>query len=155
MASIDPHTFPIIGLLGRATDLVQDDLHRELTARGHPEIRDGHGCVFGNIEPDGSRLTELAERAGLTKQAVGEVVADLERLGYVERTPDPTDGRAKIIRLSERGAEAQAAGFAILADIERRWGERYGAERMAVLRELLGDVLAGEWLGAASETAAA
>ena len=155
MVTVDPHAFPIIGLLARATDLVQDELHRELSAHGHPDIRDGHGCVFGNIEADGSRLTELAERAGLTKQAVGEVVADLERLGYVERTPDPSDGRAKIIRLTERGTEAQATGFVILADIERRWGERYGAERMAVLRELLGDVLAGEWLGESAETAAA
>ena len=61
-------------------------------------MRPGHGCVFGTIEPDGSRLTDLAERARMTKQTVGEVTTDLERLGYVERVPDPRDGRAKIIR---------------------------------------------------------
>ena len=60
--------------------------------------------MFGNIDPEGSRLTELAERARMTKQSVGEVATDLEQRGYVERVPDPADGRAKIIRLTERGA---------------------------------------------------
>ena len=64
-------------------------------------MREGHGCVFGFIDLDhGSRLTDLADRSGLTKQAVGEAVAELERKGYVERVPDPLDGRAKIIKLT-------------------------------------------------------
>ena len=60
-----------------------------LNEAGHPAIRQGHGCVFRFIHEGGSRLTDLAESSGLTKQAVGEVVADLEELGYVERAPDP------------------------------------------------------------------
>jgi DNA-binding MarR family transcriptional regulator len=144
MTDFDIHSLPLIGLLNRARDLVRDELNRELRSAGYEEIRDSHGCVFGNIAPEGSRLTELAERSGLTKQAVGEAVTDLEGLGYAERSPDPTDGRAKIIRLTGRGAETQAAGRAVLADIEARWAERYGAERVATLRELLGDVIADE-----------
>jgi DNA-binding MarR family transcriptional regulator len=61
----------------------------------------------------------------------------MEQLGYLERAPDPTDKRAKLLRLTERGREAQAAGFAILDDIEAQWAERYGAERVRALRELL------------------
>ena len=144
MSEYDPDYMAIIGLLARARDLVRDELNRELADAGYDEIRDSHGCVFGNIAPAGSRLTELAERSGLTKQAVGEAVTDLERLGYVERSPDPSDGRAKIIRLTPRGAETQAAGFEIMAGIEARWAERYGADRVAAMRELLEQIVAEE-----------
>jgi DNA-binding MarR family transcriptional regulator len=54
-------------------------------AAGYTDLRPGHGCVFGTIDPEGSRLTDLAERAGMTKQTVGEVTSDLENLGYVAR----------------------------------------------------------------------
>ncbi len=96
--------------------------------------------MFGNIVPAGMRLTELAELAGMTKQAVGEAVSDLERLGYAERIADPSDGRAKIIRLTERGSDAQQTGFRIIADIEGEWVQRYGAERVAELRAMLLDI---------------
>jgi DNA-binding MarR family transcriptional regulator len=112
-----------------------DELHRRLGDQGFPDIRPGHGCVFRFIDEDGTRLTDLAERAGYTKQAVGEVVADLEELGYVERVPDPADRRAKTIVLTRRGHEALAAGRGIFADIERRWIDQFGEERIAQLRE--------------------
>ena len=102
-----------------------------LNEAGHPAIRQGHGCVFRFIHEGGSRLTELAESSGLSKQAVGEVVDDLEQLGYVERAQDPQDGRAKVIKLTERGADAQRTALGIFADIERDWADRYGAERVA------------------------
>ena len=109
---------PLPALLGEAKELALDELHRRLGSEGYPDIRPGHGCDCF-IELEGSRLTQLAERAGMTKQAVGEMVADLEQLGYLERVPDPGDGRAKIIRLSARGWEAQAAAAdRIFADIE-------------------------------------
>ncbi len=78
---------------------------------GYGDVRQAHGCVFGNIAEDGMRLTELSELAGMTKQGVGEAVSDLERLGYAERVADPSDGRAKIIRLTERGRAAQRAAL--------------------------------------------
>ncbi|MGO9822003.1 MAG: MarR family winged helix-turn-helix transcriptional regulator [Solirubrobacteraceae bacterium] len=110
------------------------------------DLRSTHGCVFGNIDPAGSRLTELAERARMTKQSVGEVTTDLEQRGYVERVPDPADGRAKIIRLTERGHEAQTLGFELIAEIEREWGERIGEERVAALRDAL-EAVTAERLG--------
>jgi DNA-binding MarR family transcriptional regulator len=72
------------------------------------------------------------------------VVDDLVDLGYVERIPDPADRRAKLICLTERGAEAQGTAFGLIADLEERWAERYGPERLAQLRETLEDIVARE-----------
>ena len=149
MSSDLPHTSraPMIRLLDVAFDEFSDELTRRVYAAGYTDLRPGHGCVFGTIDPEGSRLTDLAERAGMTKQTVGEVTSDLEKLGYVERVPDPSDGRAKIIRLTDRGHAAHAIGRGLIEDIERDWGERFGAERVAALRELLEEI-AAERLGA-------
>ena len=135
---------PLLGLCGAAADLQRDELNHRLAEEGFPDIRPGHGCVFRFVDSDGSRLTELAERSGLTKQAVGEAVQDLEGRGYVERVPDPVDGRAKIIRLTERGREALAAAERIFADIERTWAERFGEERLALVRETLEMLVAAD-----------
>jgi DNA-binding MarR family transcriptional regulator len=77
----------------------------------------------------------------MSKQAVGEFVDDLERLGYVERVPDPADRRAKLIRLTELGWEGHEAGQRIFADIERRWAERFGRKRVATMREVLEQIV--------------
>jgi DNA-binding MarR family transcriptional regulator len=128
---------PLAGLMGEIRDAIAAELHTRLHAEGFGEIRPSHGCVFRGIEPEGSRLTQLAERSGFTKQAVGEVVTDLERLGYVDRRPDPEDGRAKIIHLTSRGEEGMGAASRIFADIESELAEQVGKERMAELRETL------------------
>jgi DNA-binding MarR family transcriptional regulator len=133
-------TLPLPPLLGDAKRIAFDEVHRRLEEEGYTEVRDAHGCVFRFIDVEGSRLTVLAERAGFTKQAVGEIVDDLEGIGYVERVPDPRDGRAKIIRLTERGADAYEAALRIFADVERDWAQRLGAERVAILREVLEEV---------------
>jgi len=128
---------PMIRLLENGFDVFAEEMTRRLADTPYSDIRITHGCVFGNIEPDGSRLTDLAERANMTKQSVGEVATELERRGYVERVPDPSDGRAKIIRLTERGCAAQSLGFQIIDAIEQEWAERFGAERVAALRDVL------------------
>jgi DNA-binding MarR family transcriptional regulator len=132
------HDLPLVGLLAEVKDAISDELYARLHELGHGGIRPAHGCVFGFIERGGGvRLTALADRSGLTKQAVGEAVADLERLGYVERVPDPSDGRAKIIRLTERGGQAAAAAEEIFADIERRFAAEVGDERFEEFRDTL------------------
>jgi DNA-binding MarR family transcriptional regulator len=123
------------------------ELSRRLAATDYADIRPTHGCVFGYVDPDGSRLTDLADRANMTKQAVGEVTTDLQQLGYVERVPDPSDGRAKIIRLTARGHQAQTLSWHLINEIEREWAERFGAERIAALRQTL-EVVTTEHLGA-------
>jgi DNA-binding MarR family transcriptional regulator len=137
---------PFIRLLNTALDQFVDELAAHLADTEFSDIRVAHGCVFGNIDPAGSRLTELAERARMTKQSVGEVTTDLEQRGYVERVPDPADGRAKIIRLTERGHQAQTLGFELIAEIEREWGARIGEERVAALRDAL-EAITAERLG--------
>jgi DNA-binding MarR family transcriptional regulator len=134
---------PLIRLLNLAFIDFSDELFRRFEAVGLGDIRPGHGCVFGNIEPEGSRLTDLADRACMTKQSVGEVTTDLERRGYVERRPDVTDGRVKIIRLTDRGREAQRIGLELIDEIEREWAQRYGEAEIAALRETLEAITAG------------
>jgi DNA-binding MarR family transcriptional regulator len=132
------HDLPLIGLLGEVQEAISEELYSRLHEMGYGEIRPAHGCVFGFIERvGGARLTALADRSGLTKQAVGEAVADLEELGYVERIPDPGDGRAKIIRLTERGVEAAAAAEEIFSDIEGRFAAEVGDERFEEFRDTL------------------
>jgi DNA-binding MarR family transcriptional regulator len=138
---------PLPALLDDLSAIAFREFRERLDEAGHGTIRAGHGCVFRFIHEGGSRLTDLADSSGFTKQAVGEVVADLEGLGYVERAPDPADGRAKVIKLTDLGAEAQATALVIFQDLERSWGERFGAERVAVMRELLEEMTAGEAAG--------
>ncbi len=128
---------PLLGLLEAAGDAVLSEFRRALEEAGYADIRPTHGCVFRFVRDDGMRLTELARLAGMTKQSVGELVDELVELGYVERIPDPEDRRAKLICLTPRGAEAQRVGFGLLADVEDRWVERFGAARVKALRKLL------------------
>ena len=148
-------TTPLPGLFDEARHLVIEELHRRLGDEGYTTIRESHGCVFRFIDAQGSRLTDLADRARLTKQAVGEVVDDLEGLGYVERAPHPLDGRAKIIRLTELGQEGQRAAKRVFADIERELAERFGEQRVATLREVLEQITAEGIAPAAGERKAA
>jgi DNA-binding MarR family transcriptional regulator len=141
---------PMIRLLGVAFDHFSAELTQRVASAGYADIRPGHGCVFGGIDAEnGSRLTDLAERAMMTKQSVGEVVSDLEKRGYVERVPDPEDGRAKIIRLTAKGHDVYLTGWQLNQEIETEWAARFGEDRVAALREALELVHAGRF-GAAS-----
>jgi DNA-binding MarR family transcriptional regulator len=136
---------PIPALLNEVKVAAVRKLFRRLEEEGFEHVREGHGCVFGFIDLEsGSRLTELADRSGLTKQAVGEAVTELERLGYLERVPDPTDKRAKINRLTPRGVDACLTGRRIFAEIEREWAEEFGEELVAKFREAAERISAAE-----------
>jgi DNA-binding MarR family transcriptional regulator len=135
---------PLPGLLDVVKEAMLTEFREELAATGYADIRPTHGCVFRFVRGEGMRLTELATSAGITKQSAGELVDDLVALGYVERLPDPADRRAKLIRLTERGKEAQGIGFGLFAKVEERWAERYGAESIANLRQLLEEIAALE-----------
>jgi DNA-binding MarR family transcriptional regulator len=127
---------PLPALLTEVKTAILERFFERLGEEGFRDIREGHGCVFGFIDvEEGSRLTDLAERAGLTKQAVGEAAAHLVALGYVERVPDPKDGRAKIIKLTPHGLEAVITGRRLFAEIEREWAQQLGEDLLAGLRE--------------------
>jgi DNA-binding MarR family transcriptional regulator len=152
-SNTSPRQLPLHGLLEFAFDAIIDEFLDELKDTEFSDIRLVHGCVFRYMKERGLRLTEIAERGNMTKQSAGEVVDDLVTRGYVERIPDPDDRRAKIVRLTERGEAAQVYGFQLLAEIEKRWGERYGVERIATLRATLEEIAAVEAPFAVSEPA--
>jgi DNA-binding MarR family transcriptional regulator len=91
--------------------------------------------IAQRIADDGTRLTELAERAQVTKQTASLLVAALEREGLVERVPDPDDGRARLIRLSARGRQAAQRAMEVVIGVEREWAEHLGPELTDRLRE--------------------
>lgn len=112
-------------------------LHRRFAERGHPEIRPPHGNVMQFLDDDGTRVGVLAERAQMTRQSMAELVAHLERLGYVERVPDPSDGRAMLVRATTRGKQLYAIAREVIAEIEAEWTKRLGKAKMRRLRQLL------------------
>jgi DNA-binding MarR family transcriptional regulator len=101
------------------------------------EVTLAQARIFQRIGPNGTRLTGLAEQAQVTKQTAGFLVDQLERAGYVQRTPDPTDARARLVRVSERGAVAVALGAAVVAEVEAEWMAHLGPRRMSQLRAAL------------------
>jgi DNA-binding MarR family transcriptional regulator len=126
------------GTLLRDPALAINDLVSErLAERGFTDFRPAHGTIGQHIADRGSRVTELAQLGQVSKPTVVYLVNDLERLGYVERVPDPEDGRAKLIRLTERGARAQQAAREIVAQIEHDWSLVLGRRDFALLRALL------------------
>jgi DNA-binding MarR family transcriptional regulator len=140
LAEGDTSRITLPALMDLAVEAMYIDFRALLEEAGITDVRPTHGCVFRFVHGDGMRLTELASLAGLTKQSVGEIVDDLEGLGYLERYPDPTDKRAKLIRLTDKGLKAQATGFSLFKQLESDWAETFGAERIGALRSLLEEV---------------
>jgi len=116
-------------------------IHAGLQARGYDDLRPAHFVVFQLIHPEGSRVTELAELAQITKQSMGDLVDHVERCGYMERVPDARDGRAKVVRLTERGRALDQAAREILGQLEAEWAAGLGGDRMAQLKQTLTDVI--------------
>jgi DNA-binding MarR family transcriptional regulator len=105
-----------------------------LSERGHGAVRAAHGTVFQYLDDTGTTVSTLAERAQITKQAMAELVQHLERHGYVERTPDPADRRAKLVRPTERGREVIAIAQGIVPEFEAQLGDLLGERRTQQLR---------------------
>jgi DNA-binding MarR family transcriptional regulator len=93
--------------------------------------------VFQRIAPDGSRLTDLADQAQMSKQSAGVLVDQLERLGYVRRVPDPTDGRARLIVIEQRGRRAAELAIATSAEILSEWEAYLGTRNFTLLHQIL------------------
>jgi DNA-binding MarR family transcriptional regulator len=116
--SPDERPPPLLRLLTLSTQQLAGMLHERLRAAGFDDQRPADDAAFAHIPGEGIRLTDLARRAGVSKQAMAELVDSLEARGYVERQPDPTDGRAKFVVFSERGWTAVATALDALDDIE-------------------------------------
>jgi DNA-binding MarR family transcriptional regulator len=116
-------------------------VERGFAEAGHAAIRPPHLPVFEYLDHGrGSRITDLAGHANVTPQAMSEVVGHLERHGYVERVADPGDGRAKLVRLTDRGWDAYGVARRLVTELEAKWAARVGEEKLRQLKGLLGEL---------------
>jgi DNA-binding MarR family transcriptional regulator len=123
-------------LLFRAARLVNERAVARIQVGGG-RLRIAHTALFPHITEAGVRLTVIAERLGVTKQAIGPLIDDLEREGVVERIDDPGDRRAKLIRWTRAGRRALVHGLGVLAELERDLAREIGKARLAQLGDTL------------------
>ena len=115
----------LIALLRQTARVMVDETTRRMEASGYPWAPSRHYPVFENIDPDGTRLTVLASRAGMTHQAMAQLVSELEERGILERVPDPLDGRARLVRLTDEGRERVRVARREIAELELQWTDRW------------------------------
>lgn len=108
-----------------------------LAEAGFTDLSIAQARVAARIGPDGTRVTELAEQAGVTKQTTGYLVEQLERAGYVRRVPDPTDARARLVQIAGRGVAAREVARATESEVEAEWTAHLGARATEQLRRAL------------------
>ena len=128
----------LIGALLRVpAEAIHRRIIRELNAAGFKGLSLAHMAVFRYPSPDGVRPGVLAERAGMSKQAMNRLLGTLEDLGYLERSDAPGEGRARIIHFTKRGRAAYEKAIEVLREIEREWKAELGPADFAKLKELL------------------
>ncbi len=136
-----PDRKPLIALVHNADKAFQAHMVRSAHERGRPDIKPAHNFLFAILGDDGDRAANLAARAGITRQSMGEVIRDLVDIGILEMAPDPQDGRAKIVRYTPEGKRFTSAGFRHLRELEQRFEQEFGADYEAsrvVLERVVG-----------------
>ena len=129
---------PLIGLLLRLLyQHYAQDIDAALREAGFGDIRPPHANVFPFVGPEGITVSELAELARVRKQTMAEAVEQLERMGYVERRPNPDDRRSRLVFLTERGEAVRPVTHAAAARVEERWAELTSPEELEALRASL------------------
>ncbi|MFB8007801.1 MarR family winged helix-turn-helix transcriptional regulator [Nocardia sp. NPDC056000] len=128
-------------LLLAAAAEVTDAVHDGTVAAGFTDIRPTHGFAFVRMAPNGATVGELAEHLGVTKQAASQLVEELVKKGYAERNPHPSDARAKVITLTERGWACTRAADAAAARFTERWARALGPGATVELRNMLAHVV--------------
>lgn len=137
---LEPNTLGHV--LTRSARLLNARVVAAVHAEGFTEVRDSWLGMLRHLDAEGVRSTVLAERLEVTKQAAGQLVSELERKGYLERIPDPTDGRAKLVRITERGLQAWLAGLQAFRALETELDSVLGAHLLTTLRDGGGALLA-------------
>ena len=117
-------------------------VHQRLHSRGFREITDSNSTVVKLLGPEGDRITELARKAGMTKQSMGYLVEQLEAAGYVERVADRMDARAVIIRRTKKGWAYNRAAAEEVAKLQEEWTQLLGPAKMKELKSLLAELVA-------------
>ena len=136
-----------IGTLIRLAAQVLEEERARWLAASKWDVAPASAAVFQPLwhMPDGARLTTLARHSRITKQSMSALVDDLEKKGFVERTPDPDDARATLIRLTAKGRELAKEIRELGRDLERDWAKRVGDKRLAELKGTLA-LLRDSWL---------
>lgn len=141
---VKPLTNPFLGgppplgsLFTAAGQRLAAELDAALTDAGFPDLRSAHAPIFMGIAPEGSRVSELAARARMTKQAAGELVRYLAGRDYLTVASDPSDGRARKVELTDRGWEAILVGERVIAGFDAWLAGQIGAENVTRLRQIL------------------
>src|SRR3954471_21871453 len=116
---------------------MENEAFAALAAAGHTDITRAQGKLLQRVHENGSRVTELAESAQVTKQTAGYLVDQLERAGYLERAPDPSDARARLVRLTDKARRMVPIADRAVAEVEARWTTHLGRRRMEQLRDTL------------------
>jgi DNA-binding MarR family transcriptional regulator len=130
-------------LLAKASQRWNELLHAEFSSQGYADVRPAYGSILIPLfEEDGLRMGQLAERARLSKQTMTTLVRLTERAGLVTREPDPSDGRAALVRLTDRSRAFQPVAEQALRALERRVAERLTTEQLRLLRSALAEVTA-------------
>ena len=111
-----------------------------VVSAGITDVTLAQARIAARIAPDGSRVSDLAAQARVTKQSAASLVEQLEKAGYVERVPDPTDGRARLVRLTPRLQQIAAVANAEVADVLAEWADHIGEDRLHQLHEILRDL---------------
>jgi DNA-binding MarR family transcriptional regulator len=114
---------------------------QQLAIKGYPDVRPAHSAVFANLGMGAVRVTELAERAQVTQQAMGKMLKELERMGYVCRDVDSEDKRARSIGLTDKGVKLAADSLAVVQDVRSYYDQKIGEERLAELETKLREAL--------------
>lgn len=121
---------------------LQEAVYGALPAHGFDDLRTAHSAVFRHLDPDGTRMSTLAERAGMTKQSMAYLVENLRETGYLVVVADPADGRAKLVQLTRRGKQAMQTLIALSQEFEDWLAGMLGTAKVKRLRDLLEQVSA-------------
>jgi len=145
MPTQNERIFTVVMGFRRTARLMVEELTRRLEADGYEGVQPAYHVLFENIDPGGTRLTELAARAGMTHQSMSELVVAMERRGWLERRPDPADGRARLVCLTTAGRDLTRRGLHHINEIEAAWQARWReAGYDGRLRDVLEQAIAGE-----------
>ena len=133
---------PFISLVDKASQALAADMVRQARHRGYPFARLAHNAVFGTLYGEGGRISDMAERAGITKQSMGEVVRELVDHGVLEMVVDPDDRRAKIVTYTDYGLEMTHGGRDYLESLEKLFAREFGKADYETTRRVLEGVVA-------------
>ena len=120
-------------LLLRASRVVNRHVVEGLHARGYTDLRSTHTTLLSNIDLAGSTVPVAADRAGITKQAMGRLAAELEAAGYVRVQSDPKDARARILQLTRSGKQLMLDSLEVMTELEQRYAGSLGRPRLAAM----------------------